>query len=332
MLVSKEKAPDYESNMKRVNGLYEKIYSIENLELADSKARKGKKISYGVRKHDKNKEENIVKLHYLLKNKMFNTSKYHIFKIFEPKEREIYQLPYYPDRIVHHAVMNILEPIWMTVFTRDTYSCIKERGVHGIVRNLKTDLKDLNGTNYCLKLDIKKFYPSIDHKILKTIIRKKIKDEDLLWLLDGIIESAKGVPIGNYLSQFFANLYLAYFDHWIKEVKKVKYYYRYSDDIVILSSYKVTLHDLLIEIKEYLTSELNLIIKENYQVFPIEKRGIDFVGYRFYHTHILLRKSIKKRFARAVKKSGGLNKKIQSSYWGWAKHCNSVNLIRKLAA
>lgn len=111
-----------------------------------------------------------------------------------------------------------MEPIWVSVFTADTYSCIKERGIHSLAKKLRDNLdKDPEGTKYCLKLDIRKFYPSLNHDILKGIIRKKIKDEDLLWLLDEIIDSADGVPIGNYLSQFFANLYLAYFDHWVKE-------------------------------------------------------------------------------------------------------------------
>ena len=318
--------------MKRINNLYEKIYAVDNLVLADAKARKGKLKSYGVIKHDLNREQHISELHESLKNKAFNTSRYHVFKITDPKEREIYQLPYYPDRIVHHAVMNILEPIWVSIFTRDTYSCIKGRGIHGVVRKLKVDLLDYEKTTYCLKLDIRKYYPSIDHDILKRILRQKIKDKSLLWLLDGIIDSAPGVPIGNYLSQFFANLYLAYFDHWIKEEKKIKYYYRYADDIVILSDSKEFLHGLFVEMKTYLSMVLKLEVKKNYQVFPVEKRGIDFVGYRFYHTHILLRKSIKKRFVMAINKTGYYNKHIHSSYYGWSLHCNSKHLLKKFAA
>lgn len=333
MLVLKRKTPDYESkNMKRIGNLYNQICAIENLRLADNNARKGKTSSYGVKKHDMNREDNILKLQRMLENREFKTSQYHIFKIQESKERDIYQLPYFPDRIVHHAIMNIMEPIWMEVFSADTYACLKTRGIHGVVRNLKRDLKDTANTTYCLKMDIKKFYPSIDHGILKTILRKKIKDKDFLRLLDGIVDSAVGVPIGNYLSQFFANLYLAYFDHWIKEEKRIKYYYRYADDMVILSGDKASLHVLLHEIRRYMLDNLRLTVKSNYQVFPVDVRGIDFVGYRFFHTHILLRKSIKKNFARAVKRSGKMSKQIQSAYWGWAKHCNSKNLLKKLAA
>ena len=315
--------------MKRLSNLYEDIISLDNLRLADENARKGKRRSRGVLLHDKNRDENILDLHQTLKNRAFRTSPYFVFKIYEPKERDIYRLPYYPDRIVHHAVMNILEPVWMKIFTADTYSCIKLRGIHGAAKKMRSDLSDFDNTRYCLKIDIKKYYPSIDHDILKEIIRRKIKDRDLLWLLDEIIDSAEGVPIGNYLSQYFANLYLAYFDHWVKEEKRVKYYYRYADDMVFLAETKEELHKLLGEINEYLVVKLRLQVKENYQIFPVEARGIDFVGYRFFHTHTLLRKSIKQRFARAVRKKGNIIQ-TQAAYWGWAKHCNSINLLKKL--
>ena len=317
--------------MKRIGNLYQKIYSLDNLRLADEKARKGKRNSYGVRFHDRNREENLLKLHHELKHKTFKTSPYEIFKIYEPKEREIYRLPYYPDRILHHAVMNVLEPVWMSIFTADTYSCIKGRGIHTCAEKLKKQLRDdVQGTRYCLKLDIKKFYPSVDHDVLKSILARKIKDKDLLWLLGEVINSAAGVPIGNYLSQYFANLYLAYFDHWIKEEKSVKYYYRYADDLVILAKTKEELHGLFLDIQQYLKINLKLRVKGNYQVFPVEERGIDFVGYRFWHTHTLLRKRIKKNFAKAVARGEG--KETLVSYLGWAKHCNSKNLIKKLAA
>jgi RNA-directed DNA polymerase len=318
--------------MKRIGNLYERIISLDNLRLADNVARKGKKNSYGIRLHDRNRDENIIALHESLKNKTFKTSPYDIFKIHVPKERDIYRLPYYPDRIVHHAIMNVLEPIWVNLFTDDTYSCIKGKGIHAAVKKIKKDLKDVAGTYYCLKIDVKKFYPTIDHDILKSIIRRKIKDDDLLLLLDEIINSAPGVPIGNYLSQYFANLYLAYFDHWIKENLHVKYYYRYADDIVILSDSKIALHELLGKIKQYFIINLKLEVKSNYQVFPVDARGIDFLGYRFYHSHTLLRKSIKKRFARAVNRNPGNIRQVHAAYWGWAKHCDSTNLLKKLTA
>jgi RNA-directed DNA polymerase len=314
--------------MKRINNLYQRICSIENLQLADRIARKGKLDQPGVIQFDRDPQRNIINLHERLITKTYKTSDYTTFTIFEPKERLIFRLPYYPDRIVHHAVMNILEQIFVSVFTKDTYSCIKKRGIHAAANKVKEALKDNTGTQFCLKLDIKKFYPSVDHEILKQLLRKKIKDNDLLWLLDEIIDSADGLPIGNYLSQYFANFYLTYFDHWIKEILLVKYYFRYADDMVILSDSKPYLHKALDEIRNYLKDKLNLTIKNDYQVFPVEARGIDFVGYVFRHDYTLLRKSIKKNFARMLKR----NKNSQSiaSYRGWAVHCNSKNLFKKL--
>lgn len=314
--------------MKRINNLYQKIFSLDNLALADEKASKGKSKQYGVILHNRNKETNLLLLHEILLNKTYKTSAYSTFKIHEPKEREVFRLPYFPDRIVHHAVMNVMEEIFIKCFTADTYSCIKGKGIHAAANAVKMALQDKENTIYCLKLDIKKFYPNVNHDVLKQLLRRKIKDADLLWLMDEIIDSAAGLPIGNYLSQYFANYYLTFFDHWIKETKAVKYYFRYADDIVVLHGNKLYLHELLTQIKEYLHYNLKLTVKENYQVFPVDARSIDFVGYRFYHTHTLLRKSIKKNFARMLKRNN--NQASRASYIGWAIHCNSRNLINKL--
>jgi len=314
--------------MKRHCNLYERICDIQNIYLADDLASKGKGKQFSIVNHKANRDMNLLKLQTMLLDKTFKTSPYAIFKVYEPKEREVYRLPYFPDRIVHHAIMNVLEPIFVKTFTTDTYSCIKGMGLHKASRRLSKALKNVDETKYCLKLDIKKFYPSVDHGILKSLLRRKFKDNDLLNLLDEIIDSANGIPIGNYLSQYFANFYLTYFDHWLKEELKVKYYYRYADDIVILHSSKDYLHGLLSKIRIYLNVNLKLDVKGNYQVFPVASRGIDFLGYVHYHTHTMLRKSIKKRFARKVKKDA--SKLSIASYLGWAKHANCKNLIKKL--
>lgn len=317
--------------MKRISHLYEKLCSMDNLILADANARKGKHKQYGVIKHDMRKDENLIALQRLLIDRSFRTSEYHVFKInHNGKEREIYRLPYFPDRIVHHAVMNVVKQIWVSAFTSDTFSCIEGRGIHQAVKEVKAALVNEPETRYCLKLDIRKYYPSIDHGILKSLIRRKIKDAGVLWLLDEIIDSAPGLPIGNYLSQYLANLYLAYFDHYVKEVLKVKYYFRYADDMVILASNKAELHSLFTQINLYLTQNLNLAIKSNYQVFPVSSRGIDFLGYVFYHTHTLLRKSIKQRFARSIARKGIAGNLSIAAYNGWAMHCNSKNLLKKI--
>jgi hypothetical protein len=205
------------------------------------------------------------------------------------------------------------------------------------MRKVKQALRDVDNTRYCLKIDIRKFYPSIDHDILKQVIRRKIKCPDTLWLLDQVIDSAPGVPIGNYLSQYFANLYLTYFDHWIKEEVGIKYYFRYADDMVFLHGDKAFLHGLLVRINDYMHARLHLSLKGNYQVFPVSARGIDFVGFVFYHTHTRMRKGIKKNFCRAVAKLNQRKniperdyKQRISSWLGWAKYSNSRHLLKTI--
>lgn len=314
--------------MKRYNNLFTTICSLDNLHAADAIAQKGKSKQPGVILHKANVDRNIERLHKALVNKTYRTSPYKTFKIYEPKERIIFSLPYYPDRIVHHAIMQVIEPILVSTFTADTYSCIKGRGVHAAVDKLKHALKDVPGTRYCLKLDIRQFYPSVDHTILKTLLRRKFKDNDLLELLDGIIDSSPGLPIGNYLSAYFANYYLTGFDHWLKEQKRVKYYFRYADDLVILSDDKTQQHQLLADIRQYLQSKLNLSLKDNYQVFPVANRGIDVLGYTFFHGYALLRKSTKKRFIRMLKRRPNIAS--IAAYKGWTDHCNSRHLLKTL--
>jgi len=323
--------------MKRKDLLYDKIYSLPNLILADRKARKNKSKNYGVQVFDRHYMGNLTRLSNWLQSCKYHTSKYTTFTIYEPKERLIFRLPYFPDRIVHHAIMNIMEPIWINTFVKNTYSCIKGRGIHKAVNDIKYDLKKYpEETIYCLKLDIRHYYPSIDHEILKTIIRKKIKDDRLLMLLDEIIDSTTGVPIGNYLSQFFANLYLTYFDHWLKEDLRVKFYYRYCDDIVILGKSKEELREIFKKIQEYLTTNLKLEIKHNWQIFNIDIRGIDFLGYVFRHSHTRLRKTTKHRLCMKVVNQSRYYKTTKTrhnkigSYFGWLKYCNSLRLKNKL--
>jgi retron-type reverse transcriptase len=266
----------------------------------------------------------------MLMDGTYQTSTYKNFTLFDPKEREISGLPYMPDRVAHHAAMFPLEQMFTSSFTTDTYSCIKGKGVHDLKETLERKLRqDVAGTRYCLKMDIRKFYPSIKHDILKNKLRCKIKDIRLLKWLDEVIDSAPGVPIGNYLSQYFANFYLSGLDHWLKEVKKVKYYFRYADDMIILCDNKADLHQLRKDIQEYLRDHLQLELKSNYQVFPVSVtngRGIDLVGYVFYHTHTILRKTIKQRMVIAM--IYGNNPISVAAHMGWAVHCNSLNLIK----
>lgn len=322
--------------MVRYGNLYEKIASIENIKTAHSKAQKGKSYYKEVKMVNSKPNKYFNEIRNMLVNKTFKNSAYTkmIKYTNNGKKREIFKLPYFPDRIIHHCIMNVIEPIWQSTLIRDTYSAIKDRGIHDGVNRIKKGLKDKANTKYCLKLDIKKFYPSIDNELLKQTIRNKIKDEDLLWLFDEIIDSAKGVPIGNYLSQYFGNLFLSPFDHWIKEQKQIKYYYRYCDDIVIFNADKNYLHQLKKEIEEYLIN-YKLSVKNNWQVFPVSVRGVDFLGYRFFHNYTLVRKSIAKKFINRVNYIKKNYNKMNSynvinsimSYMGWLKYANSKNLF-----
>lgn len=321
--------------MKKFKNLYQKITYLDNIKLAHHNARKNKTHRNDVKKVDADIEGFCKQIQDMLINHTYKTSEYFTFKLYEPKERIIFKLPYFPDRIVHHAIMNIMEPLWINQMISQTYSCIKKRGIHKVLKQIQHDLKDRENTKYCLKIDIRKFYPSVDHDILKQIIRIKVSDRELLQLLDEIIDSSDGVPIDNYLSQFFANLYLSYFDHWVKEDKNIKYYYRYADDIVILYKDKESLQTLLRDIKQYLKDNLKLQLKNNYQVFPVESRSIDFVGYKIYHNFTLVRKALKKRYC---KKNAKLNKRStnykyyrrkMASYIGWFKHANCYSLLTK---
>lgn len=301
--------------------------------------KKGKSHYHEVKMVAKDPDFYLSKIQEMLINGTYETSKYETFiKNDKGKEREIYKLPFYPDRIIHWAIMLQIEPIFMKTFTTFTNASLKDRGIHRTLDQLDKMLLDKEGTKYCLKIDVEKFFPNINHDILKGLLRKKFKDKLLLKLLDEIIDSIdgeKGVPIGNYLSQYFANFYLAYFDHWLKETKKCKYVLRYMDDIVILHSDKNFLHQLRKDISVYLDKNLKLKLKDNWQVYPVDSRGIDFVGYKTFRKYKLLRKSTYKRMKTKCIK---LEKKSLlsfsdffsvNSYLGWIKWCNGHNLSEK---
>lgn len=314
--------------MKRHGNLFGKICTIENMRLAFKKATKGKKHYTEVQKWQINTEEKLQLLLEELKTHKYKTSKYHIFKLWSGgKEREIYKLPL-RDRIVQHALMNYLEPLFRKSFITDTYSSIKGRGIHNALKRVKKAMKDCENTKYCLKIDIKKFYPSIDKGLLKQKIRTKFKDKDLLMVLDEIIDSTdKGVPIGNYTSQYFANFFLTAMDHWIKETLHIKYYFRYCDDIIILGSNKNELCNIFKQINVYINN-IKLELKSNWQIFPVESRSIDFLGYKTRHNYVLVRKHTKHNFITKVNmyKDNPRLQIVYGCYWGIFCHANCINL------
>lgn len=317
--------------MKRYGNLFEKIYNKKNIFLAHKNARKKKTKRKAIKYFDKNITNEINKLSDMIKNKTYKVADY---KIDERKERGkvriIYKLPYNPDRVIHHAILQIIEPILVKTYIKDTYQSIKKRGAHKAKDRVKTFLKDKENVKYCLKIDIKKYYPNVDNEIIKQLLRKKIKCKDTLELLDLIIDSTIGLPIGNYTSQTLGNFYLSYFDHYIKEELKIKYYVRYADDMIFLLKSKKDLHKLKVKIEIYLKEELKLTLKENYQIFPTFERGIDFLGFRFFDNYILIRKTIKKEIVKLLKKKATSKRMLSySSYYGWLKASDSYNLMRK---
>lgn len=345
--------------MKRYGNLFERIVDINNIVRAHLNARADHKKDAAVREVDCDILGYCNKVRKMLIDKTFTTSEYHLFEITDNgKRREIAELPYFPDRIVQWAIMQVLEKPFMKHFIPTTYAAlpgekkwnekykrrISSRGPHAAYVKLNEYMEDENATRYCLKLDVRKFFPSIDKAILKSLLRRKFKDKDLLWLLDDIVDSykkgePKGIPIGSYMSQYFGNFYLSYFDHWLKEQKRVKYFLRYMDDMVILSDSKEYLHRLRKDIAEYIADNLDLKLKDNWQVFPTTVRGIDFVGYRSYGKFTLLRTSTKQRLKRAAKrlrrktergKQLSLsNRSTIGSYNGILEWCDSTRLADK---
>lgn len=326
--------------MKRFGNIYHKIYDLENLKEAHRNARRDKLFYKEVKMVDSDPDFYLKEIQKMLIEGTYKVSPYTVSIINDKgKARELMKLPYYPDRIIQWAIMLQIEPIFMNVFIHSTCASLTGRGIHRASGCIRKYLKDKEGTKYCYKIDVKHFYPSIKHCILKDLLRRKFKDKRTLDLIFRIIDSSEGgvgIPIGSYLSQYLANFYLAYFDHWIKETLKIKYFVRYMDDIVILHHSKEFLHELHHTISKYLTENLELSIKGNWQIFPTEVRGIDFVGYRHYYTHQTLRKSTFKRFKRRMlvirwKKQRGILISAKewssyNSYQGWVEWCNSYKI------
>lgn len=273
------------------------------------------------------------------------TSKYHYFKVYEPKERQIMALPFY-DRVVQHAINNVLEPIFDKRFISQSYACRKGKGMHAASDTLKEWLYEWNKYHpdqplYAIKADIHHYFQSIDHAVLKTEIRKVIKDAGVLALLDRIIDhngnipDGVGIPVGNLTSQLFANIYLDALDQFIKHELGVEAYIRYMDDFVILSPDKEQLRSWLARIEQFLREELKLEFNPKTTILAA-KNGIDFVGYKHRATHRKVRKDSIKRIKRTIKKceSGKITKEqLQKSIQSWtghAGHADSYNLRKKI--
>lgn len=324
--------------MKRYGNLYHCIVAEENLKLAFVRARRGKSWQNAVKQVERHLDKNLAVLQESLAHKAFTTSPYRLKIIHEPKERVIYRLPFYPDRIVQHALMNVIEPVWDAMFISDSYACRQGKGLHAGSRRT---MEFVRKYKYCLKGDISKFYPSIDHDVLFGLVQRKIKCPDTLWLMQDIIYSlpgGKNVPIGNYTSQWFGNLYLNELDRLVKHNLKAKGYVRYCDDFCLFHDDKGFLREALNEIRNFLVEKLHLRLSKE-DVFPVS-RGVDFLGYRHFPKYLLLRKSTSKRVKARLARLPGLLARGKlsleqfrsslASTLGWLKWANAHNFRRSL--
>jgi len=319
--------------MKTYNNLFEHIISFNNLYSAYKKASYGKRYRMDVLLFSKNLEENLINIQKQLMSKTWIPKPFRCFYVYDPKKREIHA-PEFDDRIVHHALCNIIEPLFERKFIYDSYACRKRKGIHLAVKRVQ---QNIFINDYVLKADISKYFPSINHDVLLSIIKKTVSCKDTIWFIETIIKSHKnGLPIGALTSQLFANVYLDQLDHYIKDYLGVKRYFRYMDDIIILHPNKKYLGELLKAIQHYLFSKLCLVLNNKTSIFPA-RHGIDFCGYRIWKTHIKLRKRNIKKTKRKFKKYVRLYKanKINfsriyasfMSFLGYAKHSNNLNAI-----
>lgn len=322
--------------MKRHGNLFEKIVDLGNILLAHENAKKNKSHYPEVKLINVDPKKYALEIQNLLKTKKFTTSDYIIFwKNCGTKSRWIYKLPYYPDRIVQHAVMQIIEPILVPSLIRDTFQSLKGRGNHDARKRVEKAIRNYN-PQYALKFDIQQFYPSVDNQKLKELVRRKIKCQDTLWILENIIDSTTGLPVGNYSSQILGNFYLSGFDHYAKEKLKIKHYYRYCDDILIFCDDATIAHKYRKALFDYAEQHLNLTIKDDWRVYPVAD-GVDYVGWLFYPDRTLLRRRITKNFARKIRFIHRNHHMMEekhitsavASYWGMFKYTNTKRLWKK---
>jgi len=319
--------------MKRHGYLIEKVTAQENLDDAFQSVMRGKRRTRTVRRYLRDRERILAGIAADIAADTYEPRGFYAFRIIEyGKERNIQSLPF-RDRIALHAIMSVLEELFRPMLIRDTYASIAGRGIHDGLARVRRALRDRQGTRYCLKFDLKRFYPSVDQGLLIEMLARKIKDGRMMNTLRRIIGSFdEGLPIGFHSSQQLGNFYLFPLDRYVKAELGVKYYFRYCDDVVILSASKQELREVLGKVRRFIEERLRLTMKSNYQIFPVEARGIDFLGYVIRHDYTLIRKRIKQRAARrlASVKSAKRRAAIVGALWGWAKHANCGTLLKKL--
>jgi retron-type reverse transcriptase len=344
--------------MKNKKKLFPKLFSTKNIFRAYKEASKNKNFRKANLLFEKRLALNLKRIQNSLKTKTYSHGNYKFFKIYDQKEREISAAPL-KDRIVHHAVYQIIEPIFNKIFIFDSFANRKGKGSHRAVKRLQYFIKKTKNKHskiYCLKCDISKCFPSINQEILLKLIQKRITDPDIIWLIKIILRSFKtnnqfdhlfnpnspfiknknkGIPIGNLTSQLFVNIYLDPLDKFVKHQVKAKYYLRYVDDFIILHPSKKFLHQSLKKIEDFLNYQLYLELHPKKQaIFPIEK-GVDFLGFVVFEKHCFLRKSNKEKFRKNLIKmkklylTGKIDQETAViSITSWLAHCQHANTDR----
>jgi retron-type reverse transcriptase len=319
--------------MKRIDGIWASVTSFENLLQAYRKARRGKRSKRGVSEFGLNLERELLALQRALRQGTYQPGEYRLFTIYERKPRVIAAAPFC-DRVVHHAVMQAIELTLDHTFISDSYACRKGKGVHAAVDRYQAWAQTYR---YVLKMDVRQYFPSIDHGLLKEKLRRRIKDVRLLDLLDCIIESSPqstaephyfsgdtlltpldrrtGIPIGNLTSQFFANLYLDDFDHYIKQVLKVRPYLRYVDDMVVLDHDKVRLAEIRAAVKERLAIDRLWLHPRKAHISPVAD-GLNLLGYVVFRDRRRLRNDNGHRIVRTFRR---MAKAYQAGRLEWSE-------------
>lgn len=315
---------------------YKDIISVENLLLAWREFLKGKRSKKDVQEFQVHLMDNILLLHKDLMNKRYIHGGYYAFNISDPKPRNIHKASV-RDRLLHHAIYRILYPFFDKKFIADSYSCRKWKGTHRALKRFQSLVYKVskNNTNnmWVLKCDVKKFFASIDQEILFKILRKHLRDEDIIWLIQQVVVSfntspSKGLPLGNLTSQLLVNVYMNEFDQYMKNELRVKYYIRYADDFVILHQDKEYLFKVLGKIENFLKEKLKLLLHPDKVSIKTISSGVDFLGWVHFFDHRVLRTTTKKRMYKKLE--GNPKEETIISYRGLLSHGNTNKLQNKI--
>jgi len=313
---------------------YDSIISVENLLLAWSEFLRGKRQRADVQEFQFNLMDNILDLHVDLRNKTYQHGGYEHFVVTDPKRRDIHKASV-RDRLVHHAIYRMLYPYFDTKFISDSYSCRNQKGTHLAMSQFQSYARKVskNYTKSCwvLKCDIRRFFASVDHEILLAILRREIKDEGIIELLESVIQSfnsgtlGKGLPLGNLTSQLLVNIYMNEFDQFIKHKLRMKYYIRYTDDFVFLNSDKIALTKILLYIEVFLQKRLLLELHPKKVSICTFASGVDFLGWVHFPHHRVLRAVTKRRIIKRLEDLELSESSIQS-YLGLLSHGNAYKI------